>query len=119
MIKRPPPVTFRFLDRDSEGDVVTVEFETAAVSVQVMAEVHLVRHTAYASGLHIHSNDRGKNAFGWVQLRALAWAALDLLGDDYVELVIRGGVRTSEASPGRRPGDLRFARRLRSASHAT
>ena len=119
MIDRPSPVTLRFLDRDSEGDIITVEFETAAGSVQVRAEVRLAGHTAYASGLHIHSNDRGKNAFGWVQLRTFAWAALDLLGDDYVELVIRGAVRTSGASPGRRPGDLRFTRRLRSASDTT
>jgi hypothetical protein len=115
MTERPSPVTVRFLDRDSEGDVVTLEFETATGSVLVMAEVHLAGRTAYASELHIHSNDRGKNAFGWVQLRTFAWAALDLLGDDYVELVIRGGVRTSGARPGRRPGDLRFTRRLRSA----
>lgn len=119
MIERPPPVTIRFLDRNSEGDIVTVEFNTPIGSVEVMAEAHLVGRTAYASGLHIHSNDRSKNAFGWVQLRAFARAALDLLGDDYVELVIRGAVRTSGASPGRRPGDLRFTRRLHPAADAT
>ena len=119
MNERPSPVTLHFLDKESEGDIVTVEFETAAGSLHVMAEVQLVGRTAYASGLHIHSNDRGRNAFGWAQLRTLAWTALDWLGDDYDELVIKGAIRTSGANPGRRPRDLRFTRRLRSASDTT
>jgi hypothetical protein len=44
---------------------------------------------------------------------ALARATLDWLGDDYDELIVEGAVRTSGANPGRRPGDLRFTRRLR------
>jgi hypothetical protein len=113
MSERSSSVTMRLVEGDSDGNIVTVEFETAAGSLLVMAEVHVVGRTAYASGLHTHSNDRGMNAFGWVQLRALAWAALDWLGDNYDELVIKGAVRTSGANPGRRPRDLRFTRRLR------
>jgi Cu/Zn superoxide dismutase len=56
MTERPSPVTLRFLDSESEGGVVTVEVKTAAGSLHVMAEVRLVGRTAYASGLHIHSN---------------------------------------------------------------
>ena len=46
---------------------VTVDIDTAArQSSQVLADVSVVGRTAYASGLHIQGNDRGKNAFGWV-----------------------------------------------------
>ena len=113
MVEGPAPVTFRFLDKETVGDIVTVEFEMAAGSVLVMAEVHAVGRTVYASRLHIQSNDRGKNAFGWAQLRVMALAALKWLGDNYDELVIKGAVRTSGANPGRQPGDIRFTRRLR------
>ena len=118
MIKHPQPLVFRLLEDDSDGSIVTVDFETATGRLLVMAEVRVVGRTAYASGLHIQSNDRGKNAFGWVQLRTLAWAALDWLGDNYDELIIEGAVRTSGANPGRRPGDLRFTRRLRAPPDA-
>ena len=104
---------FRLIEDQSEGNIFTVEIQTAAGSLRVMAEIRVAGRTAYAGGLHIHSTDRGRNAFGWVQLRSLAWEALEWLGDNYDELVIEGAVRTSGANPGRRPGDLRFTRRLR------
>jgi hypothetical protein len=114
MAEGPAPVAFRFLDRETEGDIVTIEFEMPAGRVLVMAEVYGVGCIAFASRLHIQSSDRGKNAFGWAQLRVMALAALEWLGDDYDELVIKGAVRTSGANPGRQPGGIRFTRRLRS-----
>jgi len=110
---KPFSVTIRLSEDDSDGNIFTFDFDTTAGSLKVMAEVRVAGRRAYASGLHIQGNDRGKNAFGWVHLRALAQAALDWLGDNYDELTIEGAVRTSGANPGRRPGDLRFTRRLR------
>jgi hypothetical protein len=118
MTEHPQSITFHLVDGDSDGSIVTVEFETTAGSLLVMAEVRAVERTAYASKLHLQSNDRGKNAFGWMRLRTLAWVVLDWLGDNYDELIIEGAVRTSGANPGRRPGDLRFTRRLRSTPDA-
>jgi hypothetical protein len=113
MTERHLTVTVQLVE--SDGDTVTVDIETMAGSLRILADVGVIGRTAYASGLHIQGNDRGKNAFGWASLRALGWAVLDWLGDDYDELVIKGAIRTSGANPGRRPGDLRFARRLRSS----
>jgi hypothetical protein len=119
MIERRPPIKVKVELVETDGDTVTVDLETSAGSLRVLADVSVVGRIAYASGLHIQGNDVGKNAFGWTSLRALGWAVLDWLGDDYDELVIKGAVRTSGANPGRRPGDLRFTRRLRPTSDAT
>jgi hypothetical protein len=114
MIDRPPSVKVELVE--SDGDTVSIDLETAAGSLRVVADVRFIGRIAYASGLHIQGNDRGRNAFGWASLRGFALAVLDWLGDDYDELVIKGAVRTSGANPGRRPGDLRFTRRLRSST---
>ena len=116
MTERPPSVKVELVEID--GDTVAVDLETAAGSLRIVADVRFIGRIAYASGLHIQGNDRGKNAFGWASLRSLAFAVLDWLGEDYDELIIKGAIRTSGANPGRRPGDLRFARRLRSATDA-
>jgi hypothetical protein len=113
MTVRHPLVTVQLVE--NEGDTVTVDIETMAGTLRKLADVSIVGRTAYASGLHIQGNDVGKNAFGWASLRSLGRAILDWLGDDYDELVIKGAVRTSGANPGRRPGDLRFTRRLRTS----
>lgn len=111
MAERPSLVTVQLIE--SDGDTVTVDIGTEAGSLRILADVSVVGRTAYADSLHIQGNDLGKNAFGWASLRALGLAVLDWLGDDYDELVIKGAIRTSGANPGRRPGNLRFARRLR------
>jgi hypothetical protein len=99
---RPLLVAVRLVDDESDGDIVTVDFEMTTGSLRIMAEVHAVGRTVHASAF---------------RPRSLPWTcALDWLGDDYDELVIKGAVRTSGANPGRRPGDLRFTRRVRPAS---
>ncbi len=116
MTERHLSVTVQLVE--SDGDTVTVDIRTVVGSLRISADVSVIGRTAYASDLHIQGNDRGKNAFGWASLRALGRAVLDWLGDDYDELVIKGAIRTSGANPGRRPGDIRFTRRLRPSSDA-
>ena len=110
-------VDVRLVESVSEDSIVTIELETTVGTLLAMAELRTADRTLYAIGLHVHSVDLGSNAFGAANLRRIAQAMLDWLGD-YDELVFIGALRTSGANPGRKPGVIRIARRLHTAPDA-
>lgn len=111
-------VAVRLVESESDNAIVTIEVETTIGTLLAMAELRTAEQTLYAVGFHIQSIDLDSNAFGAVNLRRVARAMLDWLGDDYDERVLIGGIRTSGANPGRKPGVIRITRRLRPAPDA-
>ncbi|WP_237480985.1 hypothetical protein [Lichenibacterium dinghuense] len=99
-------------DLSGEG-ITTLLIRTPAGLIMAMGSPRREGSRLTVDGAHIQGFGIGANSVGPANLRVLADLVMERLG--YDELVIRGAIRTSGAVPGRRPGDLRFARRDRSA----
>jgi hypothetical protein len=89
-----------------ESDVVHIRLINDATEIQAMFYAHLTGREAVFGRFDIQG--AGPNTLGWVALRELAQAVMELLDVD--ELRIEGAARTSGASPGRRPTPLVFRR---------
>jgi hypothetical protein len=76
----------------------------------VMAEVALEGRCLTLRGLHVHGLDIGANELRVAGLRRVIREVMEDLNVD--EMVIEGSVRTTGASPGRAPRELRFARKV-------
>jgi hypothetical protein len=105
----PQDIEVVLLDDLTDGDVATAEVVTPAGRLSVMAEVVVQGQTSVLRDLHMHGADVGSNAFGAERLPATVWAVMQYL-ESYDVIVVEGAARTTGASPGRRPGRLRFAR---------
>ena len=101
---------------ESEDPVVIVSIEIAEGYLEVMDEIEIDenRRMITATDLHLHGVGFDANGLGPIRLRQIARAMLEEL--DYDECRIEGGVRTTGASPGRRPKPVRFARKPRPTS---
>jgi hypothetical protein len=111
---RPGEITFEIVAEETDHPVATVSFETPAGEIKIMAELEEQGRTLRLVGLHIQG--AAANEIGVANLRRLADTVMEKM--DYDAIEIEGAVRTTGASPGRRPGRLRFSRRLRAATGA-
>ena len=107
MLWRPGDITFDIIAEDTDHPVATVSFITPVGELRIMAELEEQGRTLRLLGLHIQGATA--NAIGTGNLRVLADAVMEKLDYDAVE--VEGAVRTTGASPGRRPRCLRFTRR--------
>jgi hypothetical protein len=98
---------FDIVAEETDHPVATVSFVTHAGDIQIMAELQEAGRTLRLIGLHIQG--AAANTIGIANLRILANAVMEKM--DYDAIEVEGAVRTTGASPGRRPGRLRFARR--------
>jgi hypothetical protein len=80
MNERPPSVKVELVE--SDGDTVTVDLETAAGSLRILADVRFVGRIAYASGLHIRATIGARSVWLGIAERSrvrgarLAWRRL-------------------------------------------
>jgi hypothetical protein len=108
----PDDITFEVVAEETDHPVATVSFGTPAGEIKIMAELEEQGQTLRLVGLHIQGAIA--NAIGVANLRILADAVMEKT--DYDAIEIEGAVRTTGASPGHRPGRLRFTRRSGPAS---
>jgi hypothetical protein len=92
----------------SEGDIITIRVDTPAGQVRVMGDIDIVGRVLIVRRAHIHS-EQGANAVGVANLRVIAEVVLERMDCD--EARIEGATRTTGASPGHRPREIRFTRR--------
>lgn len=111
---QPGDITFDIIAEETDHPVATVSFETPAGQIRIMAELKEEGRTLRLIGLHIQG--AAGNAVGIANLRILADTVMDKMDYDVIE--VEGAVRTTGASPGRRPGRLRFVRRSGPATGA-
>jgi hypothetical protein len=109
---QPADITFEVVVEETDHPVATVSFGTPAGEIKIMAELEEQGRTLRLIGLHIQG--AVANAIGVANLRVLADAVMEKM--DYDAIEIEGAVRTTGASPGRRPGRFRFTRRCGPAS---
>src|SRR5688500_18121847 len=84
----------------------------ASIPLRWRASARAARPAARARSLRLlHVHAPGANAIGPGNLRSLAEVVMERL--DFDALEIEGALRTTGASPGRRPRPLRFTRRPR------
>ena len=95
---------------EEESDVVVARLETAIGTLLVMAEIELVESLLILRGLHIQGENVGVNELGVIGIRRIIRDTMEHLNVD--EIVIEGAIRTTGASPGRRPRRLRFTRKI-------
>lgn len=105
---QPGDITFDIIAEETDHPVATVNFETPAGQIQIMAELKEEGRTLHLLGLHIQG--AASNAVGIANLRILADAVMEKM-DYYDAIEVAGAVRTTGAGPGRRPRRLRFTRR--------
>jgi hypothetical protein len=91
-------------------DVVLARIATAIGTLVVMAEVELADRALILRGLHIQGEDVGVNELGVLGVRHMVRDAMEELDVD--EIIVEGAARTTGANPGRRPGRLRFTRKV-------
>jgi hypothetical protein len=108
---RKSDVSFRLVDAESSGVVVTIEVVVPGGSLLVMGEPRDEDRALVVSGVHMSSKGLAPNEVGVANLRVIAQMILEAL--DYDELIVEGAVRTTGAGPGHRPRPLRFARSRR------
>jgi hypothetical protein len=111
---RPDDITFDIIAEDTDHPVATVSFMTPVGEIRVIAELEQQGRTLRLIGLHIQGATA--NAIGTTNLRVLADAVMENM--DYDAIEVEGAVRTTGASPGRRPRRLRFTRRSRPTAGA-
>jgi len=95
---------------EEESDVVVARLETAIGTLLVMAEIELVESLLILRGLHIQGENVGVNELGVIGIRRIIRDTMEHLNVDAI--VIEGAIRTTGASPGRRPRRLRFTRKI-------
>ena len=101
-------VSFEIDDTGSSDPVVTINVHTPAGTMVIMGEPKEVGRTLVVAGVHAHGQGVGPNGVGLANLRLIADVVMETL--DYDELVVEGEVRTTGATPGRRPKPIRFSR---------
>jgi hypothetical protein len=102
----PVEITFEIEEGD-DGQVAIVIITTPEGEIELLAEFHEVAGGLRLIGAHIFSAMRA-NTLSIARIRQIAAAAMERLGYDAIE--VEGAVRTSGASPGRKPSVLRFTR---------
>jgi hypothetical protein len=109
-------IRFDDIDYDAtEHPVVTIRIVTPVGLIEVMAEVAVDGHSLRLQRLHVQSAVE-PNEIGHANWRLVAAMVMERM--DYDEIIVEGAVRTTGASPGRRPRPIRFARRVRAAPGA-
>ena len=97
-------IRFAFEWDDSEGDVVIASIWIPDGLVEVIAEGELCGKSIILKEFHVQG--LGANQLGASQLRAIGRHKLETL--DYDQFIIEGGRRTTGASKGRRPKQIRI-----------
>ena len=92
----------------SEGDLLTLRVATPVGWIEIMGDIDIIGRCLLVTGAHIQS-EHGANLVGVTNLRVVAQAILERMDCD--EARIEGATRTTGASPGHRPRDIRFTRR--------
>jgi hypothetical protein len=110
---RTGDISFEFVDELTLDPVVTVLVSTPGGTLRFMAEPAMRDGTTLVLRA-MHAQDSYPNAVGPANLRVVARALMERLDID--GLIIEGAIRTSGASPGRRPRPIRFTRILRPPS---
>jgi hypothetical protein len=108
---RPEDLSFELEDDGTSDPVLTATVTTPSGLLRIMAEPEIHGTVLVLRGVHAHGEGGGPNAFGPGNLRIHADAVMERMGFDGI--VVEGAVRTTGAGPGRRPGRLRFSRRVR------
>ena len=91
---------------DSEGDVLIASIWIPEGLIEVMARVELCGKSIILKEFHIQGLKA--NRLGAARLKAIGRHVLETL--DYDQLIIEGGRRTTGASKGRRPKQIRIKR---------
>jgi hypothetical protein len=110
----PAGISFEIIDDMTSDPVVTVVVSTPGGTLRFMAEPEMSGSTLILRGVHVQ--DAWANAVGAGNLKVLARTVMERM--DLDGLVVEGALRTTGASPGRRPGVLRFSRYVRPAPAA-
>jgi hypothetical protein len=110
----PAGISFEIIDDLTSDPVVTVVVSTPDGVLRFMAEPEISGSTLILRGVHVQ--DAWANAVGAANLKVLARSVMERM--DLNGLVIEGALRTTGASPGRRPDILRFSRHVRPAPAA-
>lgn len=101
-------------DRLTDHPVVTATLVTPAGRLMVMAEITMADRWLVLRAAHLQGDGIGANDLGFVRLRWLAQAVMEVMDADGV--LVEGAARTSGANPGHRPRALRFTRNLSPAT---
>jgi hypothetical protein len=109
MLWRPDEIAFDIIEDETDDPVVTAWIRSPAGEIVVMADIEEQGRVLFLRQLHVQGP--GANAIGPGNLRTLAEVVMERL--DFDALEIEGALRTTGASPGRRPRPLRFTRRPR------
>jgi hypothetical protein len=107
-------ISFEIINDMTDDPVVTVLVQTPIGQLTFTAEPVEDGNVLVARGTHVQ--DPSANAVGAANLMVIAQAAMKEMG--YDGIVIEGALRTTGASPGRRPDILRFSRHVRPAPAA-
>jgi hypothetical protein len=113
-VRDPAAISFEIIDDLTADPVVTVVVATPDGTLRFMAEPEMARSALILRGVHVQ--DAWANALGAGNLKVLARTVMERMELD--GLVVEGALRTTGASPGRRPGVLRFSRSVRPAPAA-
>jgi hypothetical protein len=105
-------VSFDLVDDLTSSPVVTISIATPVGVLRLMAEPEMIGRTLRLRRVHVQ--DAYPNAVGPANWRLIAAVVMERMNVD--GLVVEGALRTIGANPGRRPGVLRFTRRLRSST---
>jgi hypothetical protein len=109
MVWRPEDLGVSLVRDLTSHPVVTISITTPVGELIFMGEPEEDSGTLICRDVHVQGP--GANSLGVSALIALAQSVMRELG--YHGLVIMGAVRTTGASPGTRPRDIRFTRRDR------
>lgn len=90
----------------SEDPCFIVEVITTHGRLMVMGEIVVFSDHLVIEGMHVGGDVARR--WGWSRLRRIGRLIAEKLDVGYIE--IRGAVRTTGASPGRKPGRVRLAR---------
>jgi hypothetical protein len=107
MAWRPEDLAVSLVRDMTSHPVVTISIATPIGELIFMGEPEPVGDTLMCRDVHVQGP--GANSLGVSALIALAQSVMRELG--YHGLAIMGAVRTTGASPGTRPRDIRFTRR--------
>ncbi len=102
-------VRFEMVADMTEDPVVTIVITTPAGRLTVAAEPVVSGTILVLRGTHLQ--DSRPNAMGAANLMVIAQALMERMEFDGVD--VEGALRTTGANPGRRPGVVRFRRRVR------
>ena len=107
----PGDIKFDDIDYDAtDHPVVTIRMATPVGLIELMAEIAGDRQSLRLQRLHVQSVVE-PNEIGHANWRLVATMVMEVM--DYDEIIVEGAVRTTGASPGRRPRQIRFTRRVR------